>query len=274
MSTKPASPYAHIACCVDGSAAARDALDEAVRLRATGPGRLSVVHVAAPPAVVGYDRAAAEPELFVHAAREWLDALVADLPDAKPVLLWGHPATSVEQWARANGCNLLVAAAHTGPVARAVLGSFSRHLASHAPCPTLLTRPRPPGAIAAAVDDTGKLFADGAHGYTPDAAWTPEHLLLAAIARRALASLTRAAVGAGRQVGGRATAGADLGGHRAAPSLESVRVSLDVDVTPPPEPAALMAMIAASERDTNWAIPLARPVRFAWRVNGDRIESR
>jgi nucleotide-binding universal stress UspA family protein len=265
MTTEAASPYAHIGCCVDDSAASRGALEEAVRLRSLGPGRLSVVHVAAPPAVIGYSRWAPEPEHFFHAARDWLAALVADVPGADAVLLWGDPGTRVDEWARGSRCDLLVAATHTGPVERTLFGSFSRHLAHHAPCPVLLTRPRAPSTIAAAVDEKGVLFADGDHGLTVDTAWTPEHLVLAAVARRAVRSLhARAAFGRHEVRGGRPIA----------PSMDAVRVSLDVEVVPPlPTAAALAALLKAAERDTNWAIPLARPVAFTWRVNGERVET-
>ena len=40
-----ASPYPHIACCLDQSEASGRALAEARRLRAFGAGRLSLVHV-------------------------------------------------------------------------------------------------------------------------------------------------------------------------------------------------------------------------------------
>lgn len=273
MNGDEAAPYRHIACCVDDSPASHGALEEALRLRALGPGRLSIVHVATAPALIGYSRWGPEHQHFFYTAGEWLNALAATVPGAEPVLLWGHPATRVHQWAQESGCDLLVAAAHTGPVERAVLGSFSRYLAYHAPCPVLLTRPRPPTAIAAAVDESGQLFADGGHAFSPEPAWTPEHLLLAAIARRAVASLRRQAASTGHEVRGRATASADLGSPAGAPSLDAARVGLDVEIAPAPDPEALITLIRAAERDTVWAIPLARPIRFAWRVNGERIET-
>ena len=38
---------------------------------------------------------------------------------------------------------MLVAAANRTGLARKLLGSFTGHLAAHAPCPVLITRPRP-----------------------------------------------------------------------------------------------------------------------------------
>ena len=269
-----AFPYNHIACCVDGSAAARVALEEAIRLRAMGPGRLSIVHVATAPTLIGYSRFATGHESFFQTAREWLDALTASVPGAEGVLLWGHPATQVEQWARETECDLLIAASHTGAVERTLLGGFSRTLAHHAPCPLLLTRPRPPSDIAAAVDHSGRLFADAEHALTLDAAWSPEHLLLAAVARRVIASLGHRAAERGIEARGRATASADLGTPGAAPSLDAVRVGIDVEVVPEPDAALLAALLGSAERDTCWALPLARPVQFGWRVNGREVERR
>lgn len=273
MAAETASPYQHIGCCIDDSAAAQGALEEAVRLRAMGPGRLSVVHVAAPPGAMGYSPWTPGPRHFLQAAGEWLDALVAGVPDAEPVLLWGDPATRVEQWARGSHCDLLIAATHTGPVEGALFGSFSRSLVAHAPCPVLFTRPRPPSTIAAAVDQAGKLFADAEHAMSPGAAWTPEHMLLAALARRAVMSLHHRAAVAGREAGGRATASADRGGRPSAPSLDAVWVGVDADMTPPLEGDELVALVRAAEHDTTWAIPLARRVRFSWRVNGESVET-
>jgi hypothetical protein len=137
----------------------------------------------------------------------------------------------------------------------------------------LFTRPLPPSTIAAAVDHAGKLFADADHGMSPDAAWTPEHLLLAALARRAVMSLHHRAAVAGHAAAGRATASADRGGRAAAPSLDAVWVGVDAEMTPALEGDALVDLVRAAEHDTTWAIPLARRVRFSWRVNGESVET-
>ena len=68
------APYAHVACCIDDSPASMRALAEARRLRALGPGRLSLVHVSpralieapAPGAPAGAPRDLADDE------RDWL----------------------------------------------------------------------------------------------------------------------------------------------------------------------------------------------------------
>jgi nucleotide-binding universal stress UspA family protein len=112
----PRGAFAHAAACVDRSDAGRRALAEARRLL---PARLSVVHVAAAPRLTG---------------RRFLRALVADVPDAEPVLLWGPPADRIVSWAREARPDVVVAASHAGRMAGA-LGSTARRLAIAAPCP-------------------------------------------------------------------------------------------------------------------------------------------
>lgn len=136
-------PYHHIAVCLDDFPGAGEAaLREAVALRARVPGRLSVVHVAAPPRIAGYSRW--EPpaaQTFAVEAGEWLAGIAETVPGAEAVLLVGdRPAHRVVDWAREAGCDLLVAASHDTP-ARLGFGGFARHLAHHAPCPVLLARP-------------------------------------------------------------------------------------------------------------------------------------
>jgi nucleotide-binding universal stress UspA family protein len=140
------SPYPHIACCVDDSEGSDRAVAEAVRLRATGPGRLSLVFVAPVPLV--YTGLGTEfvpdPADLSEASRRWLEGRAARVPDAEPVLLNGYPPSAVCDWAAESGCDLLVAAAHRGRVERMLLGSFAGYLAYHAPCPVLLVRPGVP----------------------------------------------------------------------------------------------------------------------------------
>lgn len=155
-----AGPYAHVACCLDDSDAARGALREAARVAEAGAGRLSVVHVVPPPSTLGVIVAGAAmafggepPVADANAIREmslaWLEAETAGVPGAERVLLEAgdhdSAADSVCDWARQAGVDLLVAAAHRGAIERALslVGSFSQYLAHHAPCPVLLVPPRP-----------------------------------------------------------------------------------------------------------------------------------
>lgn len=138
-----AAPYSHIACCVDGSDASRVALGEARRLRALGPGRLSILHVVVSPysyVALGEGLTWLPPEEDFRAdAQRWL-AEWAQAGEAT-VVLEGHPGTACCDWAAGEGADLLVAASHRGLVERALMGSFAVFVARHAPCPVLLVRP-------------------------------------------------------------------------------------------------------------------------------------
>lgn len=137
------APYRHIAVCVDMSSASDAAVAEGMRLRALGPGRLTLLHVAVPPPG-GYSRwERPQDQGFVQEARDRLVRRVSTVTDAEPVVLWGRPAHRVVEWAAHAGCDLLVAAAHGGRRERVGLGGFSRHIAYAAPCPVLLVRPAP-----------------------------------------------------------------------------------------------------------------------------------
>jgi nucleotide-binding universal stress UspA family protein len=136
--------YGTIAVCVDESEASLGALAEARRLLSEG-GRLMVVHVlsSAEMAVFPSPVLALPPGETPEHAREMLGRLVRADAGEEGVLLAGENApAAVCDWAAREGRpDLLVAAAHRGGWARALLGGFATHLAYHAPCPVLLTRP-------------------------------------------------------------------------------------------------------------------------------------
>lgn len=137
------APYAHICCCVDDSDAARAALAEAARLRALGPGRLSVVHALerTPIPMLMAEGAAWYPEdaAYEERVRGWIGDLAREA-GGEPVVLDGYPAAAIVDWAGENGVDLIVAAAHRGRVERVLLGSFAGFLVRHAPCPVLVVR--------------------------------------------------------------------------------------------------------------------------------------
>jgi nucleotide-binding universal stress UspA family protein len=67
------------------------------------------------------------------------------------VLMWGPPAHRVVEWAREARPDVLVAASHAGRI-EGMLGSFTRHIATSAPCPALIL---PAGVEPAAEPDPG-----------------------------------------------------------------------------------------------------------------------
>ena len=83
------APYAHVACCIDDSPGSMRALAEARRLRALGPGRLSLVHVA-PHALIEEPvpgGAEGAPRDIADDDRAWLAATAAGVPGAEAVAL-------------------------------------------------------------------------------------------------------------------------------------------------------------------------------------------
>ena len=135
--------YRHIACCIDRSEISQGILDEAKRLRALTPGRLSIVHVSAWGILFGaYPGVAATDLEFIRQdSKRWFDEVVAANPGCEGVFLDGYPPAVVCEWADGADVDLLVASSSRGLVARVLLGSFAGYLARHAPCSVLLTRP-------------------------------------------------------------------------------------------------------------------------------------
>lgn len=141
-------PYTHIACCVEPSPAIDLVLGEAERLRELGEGRLSLVHVVEPPEAY-MDVPGVETELGLAedvVRRQWLEAQCSRIDGAEPVLLEGHPATAVCDWAGTAGVDLIIASAHRGPAERRELGSFAGELVYEAPAALHLVRPPGGGA--------------------------------------------------------------------------------------------------------------------------------
>jgi nucleotide-binding universal stress UspA family protein len=137
-----APPYRHIGCCIDDSPGAALALAHARDLWSPGQTRLSLVHVAPHPLVVeSTDGSVVPSPADINATdRVWLAARAREIPGAVPVFLEGLAGPEICRWARASDVDLLVTAAQRGGWAAAVLGSVSRYVVDHAPCPVLVIR--------------------------------------------------------------------------------------------------------------------------------------
>jgi len=134
----------HIACCVDGSEAAKRALDKAVALRdQLGAERLDIIHIV-PPAVyfgVYYPPESTTPP----ETPDWLITLGEQTPDSRVVMIdsfSNFPPAAATRWAEEEHVDLIVAASHQGAFRRMTVGSFAGYLAYHATCPVLLIPPR------------------------------------------------------------------------------------------------------------------------------------
>ena len=102
-------------------------------------------------------------------------------------------------------------------------------------------------------------------------AWTPEHLLLAGLARCTLTSLRFHAHRDGIEVAG----GADASGEVAVRDTDGryafVRIKVDVDVTLEPKPPSFRELLAKAERDCFVGASLTAKPRYRWTVNGEAI---
>ena len=102
-------------------------------------------------------------------------------------------------------------------------------------------------------------------------AWTPEHLLLAALARCTLTSLRFHAHRDGVEV----TGGADAAGEVAVRDTDGrfafIRIEVELDVTLEPEPPAVRELIAKAERDCFVGASLTAKPDYRWTVNGEAI---
>lgn len=137
------TPFRHIAVCLDDSDASKRALAEAQRLRGFGQGRLTLLHVVEFPLpyATGLGGWVPNPTDLTDVAKEWLDGVAADVPGAAAVVLEGHPAGEVCDWAGENAVDLLICAGHRNLAARITLGSFAHYLVNHAPSSVLVLRP-------------------------------------------------------------------------------------------------------------------------------------
>lgn len=150
--------YHHIACFVDTSDAADAALAQAAALR--GDADLSLVHVAPPEEVMRggiteWEIDQADPH---GPPRAWLEERAAAV-DATAVLLVGDPPHQEAcRWLAGAGADLAIAAAHSGKVARALIGGFATALAHDAPVDAVVVPPggttEPPDHVACAVDQS------------------------------------------------------------------------------------------------------------------------
>jgi len=135
--------YTHIACCVDGSAAAKVALDHAIRLRdQLGAERLDIVYIVPPSVYFGIyypPESTTPPE-----TPDWLTDLGAQVPHSNVVMIdsfANYPPAAAVRWTEEEQVDLIVAASHQGAFRRMTVGSFAGYLAYHASCPVMLIPP-------------------------------------------------------------------------------------------------------------------------------------
>ena len=104
--------------------------------------------------------------------------------------------------------------------------------------------------------------------------WTPEHILLAALLRCAIASLTYYATPAGIavSVAGEAHGTVTLREDEGVFGLVTADATFDVELTPLPEQEALVKLLRKAKAGCFVSNSLSVHPEFHWRVNGTAVD--
>jgi organic hydroperoxide reductase OsmC/OhrA len=124
---------------------------------------------------------------------------------------------------------------------------------------------------AVSLDRAGRVTADGRAQLDLDPAWSPEHLVLAGLARCTLQSLRFHADRAGVDFVASAETSAVV--TRPAPeeryAFVEIDIELDVEIEPLPPPDELHELLSLAERDCFVGASLRPHPSYRWRVNGE-----
>jgi uncharacterized OsmC-like protein len=132
-------------------------------------------------------------------------------------------------------------------------------------------RPKPK-EYAVALDRAGLLTAEGDEPLQTGGGWTPEHLLLAAVARCGVNSLSWYAAKLEIEVEAAATAtGIVTRREDGRSAFVEIGCGLDVELTPLPEEGALRPLLMRAERGCFVGNSLIAHPRYSWVVNGKEI---
>jgi uncharacterized OsmC-like protein len=102
-------------------------------------------------------------------------------------------------------------------------------------------------------------------------AWTPEHLVLAGLARCTLKSLRHHAQRDGIAVAGGADASGEVTQRDTDGRYAFVRIKVELDVTLDPTPASVRELVSKAERDCFVGASLTAKPRYRWTVNGEEL---
>jgi uncharacterized OsmC-like protein len=125
---------------------------------------------------------------------------------------------------------------------------------------------------AVSLDRAGRATARDAIVEVPEA-WSPEHLVLAGLARCTLTSLRYHAERAGLTVTGTARARGTVTRRERDGrfAFVAVGVAFDVALDPRPAPDAVRELLAKAERDCFVGASLTAAPTYTWRVEGEEI---
>ena len=121
-------------------------------------------------------------------------------------------------------------------------------------------------------DWTAKSDRGGAELYR-DEAWTPEHLVLAGLARCTLQSLEYHAHGAGLEATATVVTRGSVTRRESDGRFAFVDISasLELEVEPRPDPDALRQLVAKAERDCFVGASLTPKPVYTWTIAGEEL---
>jgi organic hydroperoxide reductase OsmC/OhrA len=127
-------------------------------------------------------------------------------------------------------------------------------------------------SYAVTVDRDGTAHSEeGGSPISAEEAWSPEHLVLAGLARCILTSLEYHARRNEIGVSGSTEARAEVSQRDTDGRYAFVHIKVDADVTLDPKPGAVRDLVAKAERDCFVGASLTARPRYHWTVNGEEL---
>ena len=112
---------------------------------------------------------------------------------------------------------------------------------------------------------------EGGQPLKDEEAWSPEHLVLAGLARCTLTSLRYHARRIGVALSGSGAASGEVTQRDQDGRYAFVRIKVDLDVALDPAPQNVRELISKAERDCFVGASLTAKPRYRWTVNGEEL---
>ncbi len=127
-------------------------------------------------------------------------------------------------------------------------------------------------SYAVSVARDGAVTSDkGGSPIPAEEAWTPEHLVLAGLARCTLTSLRYHADRDRIEVTGAVDASGEVAQRDTDGRYAFVRIKVELDITLDPKPPSARELVAKAERDCFVGASLTSRPRYRWTVNGEEL---
>jgi uncharacterized OsmC-like protein len=127
-------------------------------------------------------------------------------------------------------------------------------------------------SYSVSIDRDGTARSDAGGSPLPEEeAWSPEHLVLAGLARCILTSLDYHARRHGIEVKGSTEASGEVAQRDTDGRHAFVHIKVNVDVTLDPKPQSARELVAKGERDCFVGASLTAKPRYHWTVNGEEL---